>query len=174
MSPRGRGDVRGVSPLTEQSDSARLRQVFGAFPSGVIAIAACVDGLPLGISVSSYTSVSLEPPLVSVCIAHSSETWPLIREARRLGVSMLADDQQQACRQLSSRGRDRFAGLTWRATPDGAVFLDGAIAWLDCSIEATHVAGDHDIVVMRVHELDADHAIRPLVFHTSKFWRLVP
>jgi len=159
------------SPL----DPARLRRVFGAFPSGVTALAAVVDGRPVGIAASSFTSVSLTPALVSVCVAHTSTTWPLLSGAPRLGVSVLAAGHEEACRRLASRDAgDRFAGLDWRETEDGAVLLDGASAWLDCSVEQQVRAGDHDIVVLRVHDLDADHAVSPLVFHASGFHRLAP
>jgi flavin reductase (DIM6/NTAB) family NADH-FMN oxidoreductase RutF len=158
--------------LTQVLDRAELRRVFGAFPSGVTAIAALIDGNPVGIAASSFTSVSLDPPLVSVCVAHSSTTWPALRDATRFGVSVLGAHQQQACLQLSARDRNRFAALDWWATLDGAVLLEGASAWLECSTDAQHRAGDHDIVVLRVHHLDADDAIRPLVFHASQFRRL--
>jgi flavin reductase (DIM6/NTAB) family NADH-FMN oxidoreductase RutF len=158
--------------VAQALDPAHLRRVFGAFPSGVTAVAALVDGHPVGIAASSFTSVSLDPPLVSVCVAHSSTTWPVLRRSARLGVSVLNADQEDACRQLSVRGIDRFASLRWNATADGAVLLDGASAWLDCSTEQQVRAGDHDIVVLRVHELDADHGLAPLVFHRSRFRRL--
>ena len=153
-------------------DPTRLRRVFGAFPSGVTAVAALVDGVPVGMSASSFTSVSLEPALVSICVAHSSATWSVLRRASRLGVSILSADQERAGRQLGTRGGDRFAGLDWRATAGSAVFLDGASAWLDTSIEQQVRAGDHDIVVLAVHDLDADHDVGPLVFHASQFRRL--
>ncbi|WP_433221122.1 flavin reductase family protein [Dactylosporangium sp. CS-047395] len=152
--------------------SADLRRVFGAFPSGVTAVAAIVDGVPVGLAASSFTSVSLDPPLVSICIAHSSNTWRALRLARRLGVSVLAADQEHLGRQFSARGVDRFAGVTWRATTEGEILLDGACAWLDCSIEREIPAGDHDIVLLRVHALDADRTVAPLVFHQSRFGRL--
>ena len=151
---------------------AELRRVFGAFPSGVTAIAALADGAPAGLAASSFTSVSLDPPLVSVCVAHSSTTWPVLRDRTRLGVSVLGAHQEQACRRLAARDGDRFASLDWRATPDGAVLIEGASAWLDCSVEQVIRAGDHDIVLLRVHELDADPAVPPLVFHASGFRRL--
>lgn len=160
--------------VTQVLDSARLRRVFGAFPSGVTAIAALLDRVPVGIAASSFASVSLDPPLVSVCVAHSSTTWPVLRQAPRFGISVLSADQERAARQLSARDADRFAALAWRTTVDGAVLLDGASAWLECGIETQHRAGDHDIVVLRVHDLDADHAIGPLVFHASRFRRLHP
>ncbi|MEY9964769.1 flavin reductase (DIM6/NTAB) family NADH-FMN oxidoreductase RutF [Streptacidiphilus sp. MAP12-16] len=149
-----------------------LRRVFGAFPTGVTAIAALVDGSPVGLAASSFTPVSLDPPLVSVCVAHSSTTWPVLRDRPRLGVSVLGAHHERACRQLAARDGDRFASLDWRATPDGAVLVEDATAWLDCSIEQLIRAGDHDIVLLRVHELDADAAVPPLVFHASGFRRL--
>ena len=160
--------------LTQALDSGRLRRVYGAFPSGVTAVAALVGGRPVGIAASSFTSVSLDPPLVSVCVAHSSSTWPVLGTAARFGVSVLSVDQEQACLQLAARDGDRFAALSWRATQGGAVLLEGASAWLECSIDQQIRAGDHDIVVLRVHDLDAEHDVRPLVFHASQFRRLEP
>jgi flavin reductase (DIM6/NTAB) family NADH-FMN oxidoreductase RutF len=149
-----------------------LRRVFGAFPTGVTAIAALVDGVPVGLAASSFTPVSLSPPMVSVCLAHTSSTWPVLRRATRLGVSVLGAHQEWLCRQLSARGVDRFAGAPWRTVEDGGVLLDGGSAWLDCSIEREIPAGDHDIVLLRVHDLDADPDVPPLVFHASGYPRL--
>ncbi|MGI5240634.1 flavin reductase family protein [Dactylosporangium sp. CA-139066] len=151
---------------------ADLRRVFGAFPTGVTAVAALVDGAAVGLAASSFTSVSLDPPLVSVCIARTSTTWPVLRRARRLGVSVLSADQEHLGRQLSRRGADRFAGATWRASNGGEILLNGACAWLDCTIYDEYPAGDHTIVLLQVQDLDADQATAPLVFHRSSFGRL--
>ncbi|TKA03055.1 flavin reductase family protein [Actinacidiphila oryziradicis] len=153
-------------------EPGQLRRVFGAFPTGVTAIAALADGTPVGLAASSFTSVSLDPPLVSVCVAHSSTTWPLLRDRPRIGVSVLGVHQEAACRQLAAHDGDRFTGLDWRATPDGAVLIEGASAWFDCSVEQHIRAGDHDIVLLRIHEVDTDHTVAPLVFHASRFRRL--
>jgi flavin reductase (DIM6/NTAB) family NADH-FMN oxidoreductase RutF len=153
-------------------DSARLRQVFGAFPSGVTTVGAVIDGVPVAMAASSFTSVSLDPALVSVCIAHTSTTWPTLRGAARLGVSVLGADQEQIARQMASRDLDRFEGVAWSSRESGAVIIDGSSAWLDCTIEDRFLAGDHEIVLLRVVELDADPAIAPLVFHASAFRRL--
>ena len=160
--------------MTMQSalEPLRLRRVFGSFPTGVTAIAALVDGTPAGLAANSFVSVSLDPPMVSVCVAHTSTTWPVLRRAARLGVSVLGAHQEHAGRQLSARGADRFATLDWRTSPDGAVLLEGSSAWLDCSIEREIPAGDHDIVLLRVHDLDADPDVAPLVFHGSRYRRL--
>lgn len=160
--------------VTTLFDQTHLRQVFGTFPSGVTAVAALVDAAPVGIAASSFTSVSLNPALVSLCIAHTSTTWPILRRAQRLGVSILSAAQERASRQLAARHTDRFSELSWRATPDGAVLLDGASGWLETSIDQQVPAGDHDIIVLRVHDLHAGHDTSPLVFHASRFRRLEP
>ncbi|WP_446039804.1 flavin reductase family protein [Streptomyces sp. SID1121] len=149
-----------------------LRKVFGTFPTGVTAVAALVDGRPVGLAASSFTSVSLDPPLISVCVAHTSTTWPVLRDRTRLGVSVLGAHQERACRRLAAREGDRFAGLDWRATRDGAVLIEHTSAWFDCTVERLIEAGDHDIVLLRIHELDADHRVPPLVFHAGGFRRL--
>lgn len=167
------GTLVEPAELASPTDPAALRQVFGTFPSGVTAVAALIEGKPVGISASSFTSVSLAPPMVSVCVAHASTTWPVLSAATRFGVSVLGSDQDAVCRQLASKNGDRFAGLDWLATPDGAVLLNGASAWFDCAIEQIVRAGDHDIVVLRVHGCRADHEIAPLVFHASRFRQML-
>jgi flavin reductase (DIM6/NTAB) family NADH-FMN oxidoreductase RutF len=149
-------------------DPATLRRVLGAYPTGVTALAALIDGEPVGMAANSFTSVSLDPPLVSVCVATTSSTWPKLRRATRLGVSVLSHEQEAASRSLASRGVDRFAGLSWHATEDGAILLDGASAWFDCAVEREIRAGDHEIVLLNVHGLGTDPLTPPLVFHGSR------
>lgn len=156
----------------EAIDGDDLRKVFGCFPSGVTAVCAQIDGEPVGMAASSFTSVSLDPPLILVCADNNSATWAKLREASRLGVSILSADQDIACRQLAARDGDRFAECTWTATDDGAVFIERASAWLDCSIDQEVPAGDHVIAVLRIVALEADPSIEPLVFHGSRFARL--
>jgi flavin reductase (DIM6/NTAB) family NADH-FMN oxidoreductase RutF len=168
--------IRSERPVPGQ---AELRRVFGAFPTGVTAVAALSDGGPLGIAASSFTSVSLDPPVVSVCTAHSSTTWPRLRQVPKVGISVLGAHQEDACRRLGARGEDprgadKFATLRWRATEGGAVFVEGASAWLECSVYREVTVGDHDIVLLLVHELDSDPSVAPLVFHGSRFRRLEP
>jgi len=149
-----------------------MREVLGSFPTGVTAIAGLVDGEPLGLAANSFTSVSLEPPLVLVCIGRSSSTWPELARATMLGISVLSANQGHACRQLGGPRERRFTGLDWRATPDGAVLLDGGSAWLECSVERQWPAGDHDIVLLRVHSLWDDRSEPPLVFYRSRTRRI--
>jgi flavin reductase (DIM6/NTAB) family NADH-FMN oxidoreductase RutF len=149
-----------------------LRRVYSAYPTGVTAVAGIVAGRPTGIAASSFVPVSLEPPLVSVCIAHTSTTWPALRALPRIGISVLSDHQEDVARRLGARGGERFTGVTWRATPDGCVLIEGAAAWFDCTIDQQIRSGDHDIVVFRVHDLDASTGVAPLIFHASDFRRL--
>lgn len=164
-----------MTTTTRVLDPLSLRKVFGAFPTGVVVLAALIDGRPVGMAASTFTPVSLDPPLVSVCVAHTSTTWPLLRMARTIGLSVLSADQQEACKQLSAKeSDDRFVDLQWRNTPGGAVVLSGASAWLECFIDKRVPAGDHDIVVLQIRDLDGDHDVAPLVFHGSRFRRIEP
>jgi flavin reductase (DIM6/NTAB) family NADH-FMN oxidoreductase RutF len=152
-------------------DPTALRQAFGAFPSGVVAVAARVDGALVGLAASSFTSVSLEPALVSFSVANSSRTWPTLRRAGRLGLSVLADHQGGACRQLAGPADRRFDGLAVVDAPDGAVLLGDAVATFEGVIHDEIAAGDHSIVLLRLEEIH-EGAGWPLVFHRSSFARI--
>lgn len=149
-----------------------LREAYGAFPSGVTALCALVDGRPVGMAASSFTSVSMDPPLVSICVANTSRTWPLLRAAPRLGVSVLAAGHESAARQLSAKTADRFAGLGFEVTGDGAVLIEESAAWLDCTLHAEVPAGDHTMLLLRIQALRSFPGVVPLVFHGSKFRQL--
>jgi flavin reductase (DIM6/NTAB) family NADH-FMN oxidoreductase RutF len=159
--------------LPEELDHAALRKAFSAFPSGVVAVAADVDGVPVGMAASSFTSVSLSPPLVSFCIAKESSTWPVLRRAARLGVSVLADHHDRVCRQLAGPPAHRFEQLALHTTDAGAVLLEDAVVAFEASIYNEIPAGDHTLVLLRVHAVgQGDDAGSPLVFHRSTFGRL--
>jgi flavin reductase (DIM6/NTAB) family NADH-FMN oxidoreductase RutF len=163
--------VVGLDPVSD--DPRDLRRAFGCFPSGVTAVCGLADGAaPLGMAASSFTPVSIDPPLVSVCVQNTSTTWPRLRELRRLGVSVLAEGQDDACRRLSMKRGDRFTGVGWEAGPDGAVFVRGATVWLDCSVHSEVAAGDHLIALLQIHGLRAEQDRAPLVFHGSRFRQL--
>jgi flavin reductase (DIM6/NTAB) family NADH-FMN oxidoreductase RutF len=161
-----------ATAVDSQLDPHTLRSAFGAFPSGVVAVAAQVRGQLTGIAASSFTSVSIDPPLVSFSVATTSNTWPLLREAGHLGVSVLADHHDGVCRQLAGPSDQRFTGLPFRSTGDGAVLLDEAVATFDCSIHQELEAGDHLIVVLALHRVADGGGSSPLVFHRSGFKRL--
>lgn len=153
-------------------DDTVLRHAFGTFPSGVTAVCALRDGAPTGMAASSFTAVSLRPPLVSVCIARTSNTWTSLRESPRLGVSILADDQDHIAVSLAARDIYRFADLRVTHGDDGALLIDNSCLWLECSVYDQVPAGDHDIVLLEIHGLTAFDR-EPLVFHGSAYRQLV-
>ena len=158
--------------LAPPTDPTELRRVFGCFPSGVTALCALVDGVPVGMAASTFVPVSLDPPLVSVCVQSGSMTWPRLRRGDRLGVSVLAGNHELACRSLSDRHGDRFNGVAWLAGLGDAVFIDGAVAWLACRLQAELPAGDHVIALLRILGVRADSDGEPLVLHRSRFRKL--
>lgn len=154
------------------ADPGLLRRAFGCFPSGVTAVCAIVDDAPVGMAASSFTSVSVSPPLVSVCFQASSFTWQRLRDRPRLGISVLAQGQDEVCMSLARKAVNRFADVAWDQSPEGAVFVRGATAWLECSVQAEVPAGDHTVAMLEIHGLRAYPEAAPLVFHGSKFRRL--
>ena len=160
-----------ISPLptNQDLDPGQLREVFGIFPSGVVAVAAEVDGARVGLAASSFTTVSLDPPLVSFSVATSSKTWPTLRRADHLGVTVLADHHDEACRRLAGPVEHRFDGLTLTTSDDGALTLDDGLAQFDCTIHDEVEAGDHLIVILRLHAVEHADVAQPLVFHRSAF-----
>ena len=161
-----------MSTVSKILVSRELRNAYGHFPTGVTAFCALSEGQPVGMAASSFMPVSLDPPLVSVCVNGTSRTWPTLSCLSRLGVSVLAESQDGTCRQLAATTGDRFAGLEWEATREGAVFIKGAPVWFDCSIHDRFPAGDHVIVLLRIEGLKIYPGIRPLVFHASEFRHL--
>lgn len=162
-----------LSSLTtdQDLDPAVLRHAFGTFPTGVVCVAALVEGMPVGLAASSFTSVSLEPPLVSFAIARTSKTWPDLRRATHVGVTILAEHHGAVCRQLAGEPAERFDGLAVSISEDGALTLDEGLARFDCTMYREVEAGDHLIVLLRLHAVE--HAAgQPLVFHRSAFGRL--
>jgi len=161
-------------PILEPLEPQELRRAFGCFPSGVTAVCAMVEGRPVGMAASSFTSVSLDPPLVSVCVARTSTTWPVLARACRLGVSVLSDAHSQVARALSAKGVDRFANIDWELAAHGAIVVHGSTLWLSCSVHDSFVAGDHDVILLRIVGLQSYPEVAPMVFHGSAFRSLAP
>lgn len=162
------GPVNSSNKLTPSS----LRAAFGHFPTGVVAIAAEVEGIRQGLAASTFVPVSLEPPLVSFCVQNTSKTWPKLKGVPTLGISVLGEVQDEAVRALAAKTGDRFAGLETVSRTSGAVFIKGTALWLESAIEQLIPAGDHTIVVLRVSEVTVDAEVAPIVFHRSTFRRL--
>lgn len=153
-------------------DPSALREAFGHFPSGVVAIAAEVDGARLGIAASTFVPVSLDPPLVSFCVQNTSETWPRLAEVPVVGISVLGEGHDEAVRTLAAKTGDRFAGLQTTSSHTGAVFVHGTCMWLESEIEQEVPAGDHTIVILRIRDITVHGDVTPMVFHRRRFRRL--
>ncbi|MFM7069566.1 MAG: flavin reductase family protein [Actinomycetes bacterium] len=148
------GDQGTESPTVE-IDPKEFRRVLGQFPTGVTVVAANAGDRPVGLAIGSFFSVSLNPPLVGFCVATTSGTWPLIEAAGVFGISVLAEDQSETSNQFASRSDDKFAGVHWDPAPvTGSPVIRGAVAHLDCELDAVYPGGDHVIVTGLVRELD--------------------
>lgn len=146
-----------------------FRDVLGRFTTGVVLITARTPDGPAGMAVNSFTSVSLDPPLVALCAAFSSTTWPSVRAAGSFAVTILGDRHEELCRTFSTRGADRFAGGDWASTRAGHPVLADGLGWLDCRIIEIHPVGDHELVIAEAIEGDVVDTGGPLVFHAGRF-----
>jgi flavin reductase (DIM6/NTAB) family NADH-FMN oxidoreductase RutF len=146
-------------------DSDRFRLVLGHFPTGVAVVTALGrDGKPVGLVVSSFTSVSLQPPLVAFFPAVTSRSWPEVEASGGFCINILSAEQESYSRQFSRSGEDKYAGLSWFPSPSGAPVLEGALAWIDCDISRVDEVGDHFAVYGAVKDLQLQSGSAPLVF----------
>lgn len=156
-------------------DTADFRRVLGHFVTGVT-IVTTQDSLdrPVGLTANAFASVSLEPPLVLVCVDRTSNTHDVIAASGAFAVNILADGQEDVSRRFAAEGSAaRFESVAWRRAATGSPILEGAIAWVDCRLEAAHDGGDHTIYVGAVIGADASAGV-PLVFHRGGYGRLAP
>lgn len=159
------------STTTLTFDEGRFKQVVGHFATGVTIVTATADDGPAGMTVQSFLSVSLVPPLVAFAPARTSTSWPHMRAGGRFCVNILREDQEALARTFGTRGAKKFDGVAWTPSPSGSPVLAGALAWIDCTIEAEHEAGDHTLVVGRVRHLDQTGEGRPLIFYRAGYGR---
>lgn len=152
-------------------DQGEFRRVLGNFASGVTVVTAPAaegEAGPAGFACQSFSSLSLDPPLVAFMVGRTSTTWPRIARAGVFCVNVLSAGQGPLCRAFARSGTDKFAGVDHDAAPvSGAPRLTGALAWIDCTIHAVHTGGDHLIVVGRVNALGTGDGAdeEPLLFH---------
>jgi 3-hydroxy-9,10-secoandrosta-1,3,5(10)-triene-9,17-dione monooxygenase reductase component len=149
-------------------EPADMRRVLGQFATGVTIVTGTDDGDPVGFACQSFTSVSLDPPLVLFCPAHTSSSWPRIRRGGVFSVNVLAEDQLDICMRFASSGGEKFAGLPWHETQWGPC-IDDVLATVHCDIDAVHTAGDHDVVIGRVRRLVTHREASPLLFFRGQF-----
>ncbi|MBY4213589.1 flavin reductase family protein [Rhodococcus fascians] len=155
----------------DPTDSRTFRRVLGTFPTGVVAVTAnTADDGPVGMVIGSFTSISIDPPLVAFSPSKTSTSWPKINGSRHFAVSILGEDQHAVCAAIAEKSSDM---LRQAAPRDGdrsnAPLVEGALAWIECEVGAIHDAGDHWIVVARVLAFDTGPADKPLIFFKGAY-----
>jgi len=157
-------------PVTPQA----MREVLGHFVSGVVVITAQGPEAPIGFTCQSFSSLSLDPPLISFSPARTSSTWPRIREIGTFCVNVLASDHSGYSNGFARSGTDKFAGVTWSPAPSGSPILEGVSAWIDCTLWNEYDGGDHTVVLGKVSDLGADEARLPLLFYRGGYGITAP
>ena len=148
-----------------------FRHVLGHYPTGVAVITASTDQGPVGMSMNSFTAVSLQPPLVLFCPALSSATWPLLRNVGRIAINVLSAGQESESRLFSSPVADRFSSIAWSVGQNGAPLLADALGWLECTVQAKYPAGDHTVVIAEIERMGVHQEIEePLVFFRGAYY----
>ncbi len=155
-----------------QPDSASFRAVLGHFATGITVITAMDGDEPVGLAANSFSSVSLDPPLVLFCPAKTSSSWPRIQRAGHFTVNVLDEHQEPVSKLFATPGADRFGQIDWHIGRSGPI-LEDVHAYLDCTIESEHEAGDHIIVVGRVEALGLTADAGPLLFYQGRYGRLL-
>jgi flavin reductase (DIM6/NTAB) family NADH-FMN oxidoreductase RutF len=149
-----------------------FRKVLGHFASGVTILTTCdADGRPTGLTASAFSSVSLDPPLVLICVDHKSQSYPAIKERGCFAVNILSADQQAISRKFATSRLDKFDGVPHTISDLNLPLIDGAIAQLECTTVSVHVEGDHTIFVGRVERARVDNG-EPLLYFRGQYDRL--
>jgi flavin reductase (DIM6/NTAB) family NADH-FMN oxidoreductase RutF len=161
--------MNGSPEVPRIVDPEVMREVLGHFASGVTVVTALTDEGPAGFTCQSFSSLSLDPPLVAFAPARTSHTWPALRGIGRFCVNVLAEGQDDVSQNFARSGPDKFARVRWSPSAHGSPVLDGVVAWIDGELWAEYDGGDHSIVVARVLDLGADPGRRPLLFHRGAY-----
>jgi len=152
-------------------DPRSFRKALGSFASGVTVITA-IDprlGLPVGVTVSAFSSLSLDPPLVLFCLGQTGSCVSAIEAAGRVAVNILADDQRDLSARFAGPVEDRWRGLAWEALPGGSPALPGALTVLECTVSRTVPGGDHLIFIGEVETIRSREGARPLIYHGGAY-----
>lgn len=168
-------DLQESENSSPQIDPSWFRQVLGQYPTGVCVVTARSDaGEPIAMVVGSFSSVSLNPPLVAFFPDKKSSSWAKLRSCEYFCVNVLSAEQETVCRTLASKNEDKFAGVSHTATSRGNPVIAGCVAWIDCRRHDVVDAGDHEMVLGRVLELDQAGGALPLLFFRGGYGRFTP
>lgn len=156
-------------------DPALFRETLGHYPTGVAVVTALADdGNPAGMVVGTFSSVSLDPPLIAFFPTRNSGSFARLRTAKTFCVNVLASDQEPLCRRLVTGGAGKFDNVNWRPGPLGSPILDDAVVWIECTFDDIREAGDHYIVLGLVHEFAVERSTLPLLFFQGGYGRFSP
>ena len=156
-------------------DPALFRETLGHYPTGVAVVTAMAeDGRPAGMVVGTFSSVSLDPPLIAFYPTKNSGSFAILRSAQAFCINVLASDQEPLCRRLATGGATKFDGVDWRPGPLGSPVLHDAVSWVECTFEEIREAGDHYIVLGRVREFAVQRSTLPLLFFQGGYGRFSP
>ncbi|WP_226944546.1 flavin reductase family protein [Pseudomonas sp. FME51] len=159
----------------EMIDPSQFRKVLGHYPTGVCAITAVEpDGNVAGMVVGSFTSVSLDPPLVAFLPDRNSTSWPKIARAGKFCVNVLSDQQLEVCKRLASKAENKFEGLDYYFSKNGSPIIKNVVAWIDCDLERVDEAGDHYIVLGAVRDLQIESESKSLLFFQGGYGGFLP
>jgi 3-hydroxy-9,10-secoandrosta-1,3,5(10)-triene-9,17-dione monooxygenase reductase component len=153
--------------LEIESSHEEFRSVMSHFTTGVTIVSALDEDRPVGFTCQSFVSLSIDPPLVSLAASKRSTSWPRIARAGIFCVNILADQQRDLCAAFAKSGGDKFAGIEWHASPNGAPIIQGSLAWVECELVDAREAGDHEYVIARVLELGRNGG-KPLLYFRSQ------
>jgi len=154
---------------TELFDTRELRDALGTFATGVTIVTAMLPtGQPIGFTANSFTSVSLDPPLILVCIAKTAAGYATYTSTGSFCVNVFSEDQRDLSGTFAQRGTDKFVGVSWHQNQTGSPIIDGGIGHFDCSMHQIVDAGDHAILIGRVVGFDANNDA-PLFYHRGKY-----
>ena len=153
-----------MNAFTTSIDPRTFRDVLGCYPTGVSVITSLYEGVRVGMAVGSFTSISLDPPLVGFFPGKASRSWQRIEQSGRFCVNVLAGHQIDLCKHFASKIDDKFADLSHGKSPSGLPVIDDAVAWIDCRIQDVIEIGDHYLVVGAVEALSRGDTHQPLVF----------
>jgi 3-hydroxy-9,10-secoandrosta-1,3,5(10)-triene-9,17-dione monooxygenase reductase component len=155
-------------------DVVRFRAVLGHFCTGVTVVTGMDGAEPVGFACQAFAALSPDPQLVLFCPGRTSRCWPVIERTGRFCVNVLAEDQRGVSTVFGRGGADKFDHVRWTPSPTGAPVLDGALTWVDCTVEAVHDAGDHHVVIGRVADLGDHRDDRPLLFFGGRYAGIDP
>lgn len=156
-------------PVGRSVSAAEFRGILGHLPTSVVVVTAIDEQGPIGMTVGTFNSVSLDPMLVGFLPANSSASWSRIRATGSFCANVLGADQSALCRTFAARTPDKFTGMDWQAAGSGSPILPGVVAWVDCDIESVHPAGDHAFALGAVRALGVGQDASPLIFHRGLF-----